>query len=366
MVLRRSGSAVGLVGLAAVAVAFTVVAISGGAGEAQQKRPPYAVTHLECPLGCGGVEGYTIFGSYVAKEHPWLVFQAQETPGYLYNIREMAKNKNRWKNTTFGTEDTVIQLAFQGGKPELKEFYPEPIKIKWKALYGLFWPGQGMWYITFDPKIKSIPDLKGKRVGLGLRAQSDWGADARIFLETGYGITSKNADLRHLGPMAASEAMLDGKVDAVVMGIGVAPGTDEVMMAGPYRLLEASGRKLHYIPIDKEAVDKVNKRYGTTYQTWVLPKGKLKDQDRDVLMGVDRAFAAAHPEFPEDVAYEIVKTIANSRERLQNVHPFFKLFSPNTMVNGLTEENTHPGALRALKELGLWDLPRGVPMTYPE
>lgn len=361
---RQSRGAIGVAVLAVAGVAL--VALAGTRGEAQQKREPFTVTQLECPLGCGAIEGYTIYGSYVAKEHPWLVFQVQETPGYAYNIREMARNKKRWKNTTFGTEDTIIQIVFHGGAPELKEFYPEQIKIRWKALYGLFWPGQGMWYITFDPNLKTIADLKGKRVGLGLRGQSDWGADARIFLETGYGITPKNTDLRHLGPVAASEAMLDGKVDAVVMGIGVAPGTDKMMLAAPYRLLEASGRKLYYIGMDKEAVDRVNKRYGTTYQTWVVPRGKLKDQDQDLLMGVDRAFAAAHPDFPEDVAYEMVKTIAGARERLQKVHPFFALFGPNTMVNGLSEENTHPGALRALKEMGYWALPRGVPMTYPE
>lgn len=351
--------------VAFLALAFTLLAGLEGTGKAQQA--PRTITQLECPLGCGSIEGYTIFGSFVAKEHPWLVFQVQETPGYLYNVREMGQNEKRWKTTTFGTEDTVLQLFFQGGKPELKEFYPEPIKIKWKLLYGFGWWTQGMWFVTLDPNLKSMAHLKGKRVGLGLRAQSDWGADARIFLEVGYGITAKDSDLRHLGPVAASEAMLDGKVNAAAMGMGWSPGAKTWMAAAPMRLLEASGRKLYYIGIDKEAVDRVNKKYGTTYQTIVVPKGTLKDQESDFLAGIDRAFNATHPDFPEDLAYELVKTVVKFRERMAQVHPLWKLMTPETMVHGLSEENVHPGALRAYKELGWWEMTKNFPpVTYPE
>ena len=36
------------------------------------------------------------------------------------------------------------------------------------------------------------------------------------------------------------------------------------------------------------------------------------------------------------------------------------------MTDSLTEENTHPGAIRALKELGIWETRKGtVPVTYP-
>lgn len=328
---------------------------------------PRIVTVLTCPMGCGAIEGYTIFGSYAGKEHPWLAIQAQETPGYLYNIRELAQNKNRWKNTIVETEDTIIQLFFHGGKEELKEFYPEPIKIRWKLLYGETWWTQGMWFVTLDPKIKTPADMKGKRIGLGLRTQSDWGADARIFLETGYGITSKNADIRHLGPVAASEAMLDGKVDIVSMGMGTDAEFKNWVVAGPFKLLEASGRKLYFVGISKEAIDKVNKRYKTTYQSVMVPKGTLKGQEAEFLTGVDRGYTAVHPEFPDDLAYEFTKLMLKLRPRIADVHAMWKTLTDMTIIHGLTEENCHPGAIKALKEAGLWDLAKKTPpMTYPE
>ena len=38
------------------------------------------------------------------------------------------------------------------------------------------------------------------------------------------------------------------------------------------------------------------------------------------------------------------------------------------MVDGLTDDNAHPGAIRALKEIGIWDSDsrkKSVPVTYP-
>jgi TRAP transporter TAXI family solute receptor len=357
------------IGVAVIGLMVTATLLGGTMPErtAAQERKPETITVLRCPLGCGIVEGDTILGSFIAKEHPWLVYQTQETPGYLYNIREVAKNEARWKTTAFGTEDTIIQLAVNGGSAELKEFLPEPITIKWKLLFGEAWWTQGMWWVTLNPNLKTIADLKGKRLGLGLRTQSDWGMDARLFLDVAYGITPQNTDIRHLGPVAATEAMLDGKVDAVVMGAGTDPHGKNWLLAAPMRLLEASGRKLYYVGMDKEAVDKVNAKYGTTYLTVTMPPGTLPHRSEPLLVGVDRGYTAAHPDMPEDLAYELVKTVAKLAPRMASVHPLWKVSSPDLMVNGLTEENAHPGAIRAYKELGWWELrTKFRPVTYPK
>ncbi len=359
---RRQRQAIGGVLLMVAAL----LGLAAGGSEAQQRKPE-TITVLRCPLGCGIVEGDTILGSFIAKEHPWLVYQTQETPGYLYNIREVAKNSARWKTTAFGTEDTIIQLAVNGGTPELKEFLPEAINIKWKLLFGEAWWTQGMWWVTLNPNLKTVADLKGKRLGLGLRTQSDWGMDARLFLEVAYGITPQTTDIRHLGPVAATEAMLDGKVDAVVMGAGTDPTGKNWLVAAPMRLLEASGRKLYYIGIDKEAVDKVNAKYATTYMTITIPSGTLPQRAEPLLVGVDRGYTATHPDFPEDLAYEVVKMVAKLAPRMAGVHPLWKVSTPELMVNGLTEDNAHPGAVRAYKELGWWELRTKVrPVTYPK
>ncbi len=51
---------------------------------------------------------------------------------------------------------------------------------------------------------------------------------------------------------------------------------------------------------------------------------------------------------------------------MKDLHALWKIWSPELMTCGLSEENTHPGAIRAYKELGWWDLAKNCsPMTYP-
>ena len=72
------------------------------------------VAILSCPMGCGVMEGNTIFGTMMAKAGENLMIASQETPGYMYNVQAMTEER-RWKKQAFGTEDVIIQLAMQGG-----------------------------------------------------------------------------------------------------------------------------------------------------------------------------------------------------------------------------------------------------------
>src|SRR5688500_3612176 len=145
-------------------------ALAAGPAAAQGK---VTVPLLLCPAGCGPTEGDTILMVQMIKEGLPVTLLPQETPGYMYNIREMGQERN-WKRAVFATEDVLIQLAMKwGGTPEMKEFIPERVPIRFKLLYGETWWPQGKFFVTFDPNIKKIADMKGKRISLGLRSQSD-------------------------------------------------------------------------------------------------------------------------------------------------------------------------------------------------
>ena len=59
-------------------------------------------------------------------------------------------------------------------------------------LYGETWWAQGKFLGTYDCSLKTMSDLKGKRISLGLRGQSDWGVFPRLLLEEVFGITPDN------------------------------------------------------------------------------------------------------------------------------------------------------------------------------
>ena len=337
-------------------VSIITLGIYGGSLQAAEKTKPDVVTILLCPLGCGPLGGDTVLGSLVARKDPTLIFRAQETPGYMYNIREMNANKRRWKDTMFGIEDDILNFAPLGGKEPFKEFFPEPLTEKFMLLYGeAFWVQGHMW-VTFDPSLKKIADLKGKKLGIGLRTQSDWGFNTRIDLKFGYGITPKNTKIFHLGPAKEVEELLDGKVDAIIMGLGAEPLYKNWLIVGPLRNLEASGRKIYYIGMECEVLEKLNKKFGTSYLCINIPPGTLPHQTEPLTVGADRGYKAVHESFPEELAYRVVKAVAEYGPQMRKLHGLWKIWSPDLMVCGLTETNTNPGAIRAFKELGWWDL----------
>jgi len=346
---------------------------------AQEKKPvalaaalaaPAAAQKVSVPLllspaGAGPVEADTILMVQMIKEGTPVTLLPQETPGYMYNIREML-NERHWKRTAFSTEDVLIQLAMKwGGTPELKEFLPERVPIRFKLLYGETWWPIGKFFVTFDPNIKSIADIKGKRLSLGLRSQSDWGVYPRLILDV-LGITPQNTDVRHLTPAQITQQLIDGATDVGVTVFGMEPHQKEWMIGGPLRQLEASGKPLRYIGLDNEAVDRSNKRYGTTWVPLVVPAGTLPKQTASLPVAINRGFKATHPDFPEDTAYQIVMAVAKLAPKLRDLHVVWKIWSPELMLAGLSDENVHPGAKRAYVELGWWDKRKNYPpMTYP-
>jgi TRAP transporter TAXI family solute receptor len=324
------------------------------------------VAILTCPMGCGVMEGNTVFGTMMAKAGEKLIVAAQETPGYMYNVRAMAE-KRRWKKQVFGTEDVIIQLALQGGTPELKQFLPKPIPIKFKLLHGEGYWAQGKFFVTTNPDIKTIADMKGKKISIGLVGQSDWGVFPYLFLKYAYGIDESNSDIRRLNPGGLTQQLIDGTTDVAVTGYGTDPDQKFGLLTGPLRKLQASGKTLYYIPMDKWAIDKVNKKFSTTFIGLNLKAGTLPGQTEDFISGFNRGYKAAHPDFPEDLAYQFVMGMHKHGPHMRKVSKLFAMQTDNMMVDGLTEENAHPGAIRAFKELGLWkNRKKYIPVTYPK
>jgi TRAP transporter TAXI family solute receptor len=348
----------------ALTAAITTAAVFGVNSIA---RAVDAVPVLLCPFGCGPMAGDTILMNQMIRSQADVMLLPQETPGYMYNVREMGQNKNKWKTSIFATEDTLIQLAYAGGSKEMKEFLPEPVKVPWKLLYGEAWWGQGKFLATFDCSLKSMADLKGKRISLGLRGQSDWGVFSRLVLEHTFGVTPANSDIRHMTPGQLTQQLIDGATDAAVTPIGAEPMLKNFIIPGPVRQLEATGKKICYLGMTKAQIDALNTKFNTTFLHITLPPKTLPHQDQPLGVGFNRAFKAVHETFSEDKAYKVVKAVGKIGAKMKELHALWRIWSPELMTCGLDENNTHPGAIKAFKELGWWDLAKKCePMTYPK
>lgn len=311
---------------------------------------------LVCPEGCGILLSDLYIAKEIGKIDPDLKFKPLATGGYLYNLNEMGRDPGRWKNTIFAVNDDTLNFGPLGGKHPFSKFIPEPVNENFKLLYGFYWGTTGHYFITLNSDLKKFSDLKGKKLGLGLITQSDWGMNPTLDLEYGYGITSENTTVSYLGPAKLAKPFLNGELDAIVAALGTGPGFREWLPSNIFRDLKKSAKKNFYIGHDPGTGDRLNEKLNTSYITVNIPQGTLPGQTEPIHTIADRDFKVCHESFPRELAYRIVKAVAKIGPKMRLSVDLWRTWSPEMMVAGLTEKNTHPGAIRAYKELGWWKI----------
>jgi TRAP transporter TAXI family solute receptor len=320
----------------------------------EKKRKEVRVPYLQYPLG-GGWEGYIIFDRYVAQSHPWVRPVQQETGGYVHNLKVMAATKGLQKSATFGSSTLAIYLAENGYKP----FFDEPLKADdWRHLHGEYLLGQS-WFATLDPNIKSVEDLKGKAIAIGLKTQSHWGGGTTFMLEKGYGITPENTKINNLGPVRGLDALFDGQVVAALISLNL-DANQKLFQVGPtITRLAASARPYRMIPWPKQVVNKVVRETGFPIYSVTIPPNTLPNQPQPFEIFADIGTRSVHKDFPDELAYELTKAFIEIGPKAGALSTIGVLWTKETMVSPFAfdwkhKDKIHPGAKRAFEEAKMW------------
>jgi TRAP transporter TAXI family solute receptor len=322
---------------------FFVALFSTSAAWAEQ-HPVVNVDHLSGPFGTGTYVLGSALEDISKKYHPWLRISNSESPGFAYLVKKLTLEKALRKTMFIANSKDTIALAQQGLSPFDQKY---DVQLRLLGVYCIN-PG---WLVTFDPKIKSIEDLKGKKVAFGRKPQAAWAIVPEAVLRDGWNMRDK-VTVEYLGTEPAAQALLDGLVDAAVAGGYINPITKEIQLSPQTIELMASGRKIYHIPWGKEEVLKTIQK-GMLIIPVTIPSGILQGLDKDMpTFAIDNSWYAA-PEFPDELAYELVKMIVKNISRFKEYHGLGKLISPELLIYGSREKDIHPGALRAYKELGV-------------
>ena len=99
-------------------------------------------------------------------DYPILISHA-ETPGQAFNVNKLNADAAARKNTVGTASKGINWLAAQGKKPF-------PAKRTPLLLIGSY-TYTATWLVTADDAIKSISDLRGKRIAMGRIPQAIWG-----------------------------------------------------------------------------------------------------------------------------------------------------------------------------------------------
>ena len=308
-----------------------------------QTRKPLTIGMIAGPFGTGSFLLCSAVMDIGGKNHPWLRISHSESPGYVFNIKKLDKEPELKETMIVGSGGVLSWMASEGLKPFDKK-YP-PVK-----LLGNFYLCVN-WLATLDPKIKSGKDLVGKKIALGRTPQVNWAIEPDWIMRHGWGIRDK-VEVQYVGPKPAMTALLDGLVDASIIGGFYEPSSMRFAAAPQTTELLASGRKVYSIPWGEEAVKKTIAA-GMPITPITLSPNTLEGQDKPLAVYGDSSGWFASPEFPEELAYEFTKLVINNAAKFAEYGDIGKFISPKGLPYGGTPETIHPGALRAYKETGI-------------
>jgi hypothetical protein len=204
--------------------------------------------------------------------------------------------------------------------------------------------------LSEDPGIKNLSDLVGKRVALGPKAGVANVVTEEI-LKTA-GVLSK-IKAQHLSFGRISGALLDRQSDAGMIGGYWNPASNLVSPMPPFLDLESSGRTFHIVEYGEANLKKTAKRMNVPNMVQTMKANTLPFQPKDAMPWALPSYLGADSSFPEDLAYEYVKSYVSNLEKVHGLSYLGKMMTPEFMTYQVSPEDLHPGALRAYRELGL-------------
>ncbi|WP_273500970.1 TAXI family TRAP transporter solute-binding subunit [Paracoccus sphaerophysae] len=189
--------------------------------------------------------------------------------------------------------------------------------------------------------IKSVADLKGKRVSLD-EPGSGTLVDAQLILAAA-GLTEKDITPEYLKPDQAADRMKDGAMDAFFFVGGYPAGAIAEL---------ASQHKVTIVPLDGDAATKVLESKFFAKDT--IPAGTYEGMAGDVPTIAVGAQWVTSADQPEELIYNITKALWNdaTRAQLDAGHAKGKMIVKENATAGLGLP-LHPGAERFYKEAGL-------------
>ena len=190
-----------------------------------------------------------------------------------------------------------------------------------------------------DSGIKTLADLKGKRISVGA-AKSGTELNARAIFKAAGLNYSDMAKVEYLAFGESVELMKNRQLDATLQsaGLGVASLRDL-----------ATAVKIIVIPVPADVVAKVG---DAAYQSAIIPANTYPGQTTDIATAAIPNFLVTHSGVSDELAYQMTKSMYENIDTLYAAHNSAKVIKRENALKGMPIP-LHPGAARYYKEVGL-------------
>jgi TRAP transporter TAXI family solute receptor len=297
---------------------------------------PAAAENISIATGGTGGVYYPIGGgiaSVLSKKVPGMQATAEVTGGSVDNLKLID-----------GDASYIGLVMADAGQDAYKgEDKFKGKKVPLRTLMILY-PNR-MHVVTVEGRgINTMADLKGKHVSTGSPGSA---TEVMAFRELEAAGLDKDKDVKRerLSVAESVNAVKDNKIDAFfwVGGLPTAAVTD---------LANTPGTKIKMID-NADLVPAMNKKYGNLYIEDTIPQSTYRGMEADNKQATVMNILVAHEEMPEETAYNIVKTIFESRDDLIAVHKDTADFKLESQKASASPIPFHPGAIKYFEERGV-------------
>lgn len=307
--------------LLCVVLAFTLVAC-GNAGDG-------AATKMT--MGTGGTAGtYYGYGGILGnqiKTSTGITVNVVSTDGSKANILGIDVG-----NYQLGTvQSDVMAYAWEGARSFEKEGKIDSFRV----IGGLY--AEAVQLVTMDPNIKSVADLRGKKVSIGAAGSGVYFNAVDILAAAG--MTENDIIPQYQSFADSADNLKDGKIDAAFIVAGApTPAIQELCTAS----------KAYLVPIDGDIAATLmnSSKFYTTYK---IPANTYNGQTADVTTVTVKATLIVSADASEEDVYNITKSIFDNKETITTAHAKGAELSLENATQGMTAP-FHKGAAKYFAE----------------
>jgi TRAP transporter TAXI family solute receptor len=288
-------------------------------------------------VGTAPVGGtFYVIGNAIAQtvsnnstELGWQV-NSEATKGTQENIRRIVAGE-----LDFGLANAAISYFAIRGEGDWKKVYQIRTVMTLAPQIALF-------ITTESSGVKSIADLKGKRVVVGPA-----GAGFEYFVGpilNAHGVRFEDFTALYNTQASAVDMLSDGSAAAAFLG-GAVP-TSSIVQA-------CASQDIVFVPFDENARQQLIANYPFFHEA-IIVNGTYADQTEDFMgLNVGNMHLIASATEDEETVYNFTKILYEHRAEVVAQHAAGKSINANNVVKE-TGTPFHPGAVRYFQEIGIW------------
>ncbi|TDA68315.1 MAG: TAXI family TRAP transporter solute-binding subunit [Clostridia bacterium] len=286
---------------------------------------------------CATGGGYYLQGGSIAniidKYVPGYSGSAFPTACQVENIRLMAEGKA-------DISLQMVEAAYKSYRGEETETWVSNPKLRTMLMGGDF-------YMNIVAKagsgIKSIADIKGKRVGLTPGGGGAFGIFQNVL--KAYGMTLDDVKASPLSVSEQVEALKDGDIDVLVNVAGGKSGP------APALVDLSTTHDVYWIPIDKDNAQELQKMVPYYFGVEVAP-GFYSDITEPTLVLAVGSGVFISADVDEEAVYQITKAIWEHKPELEQIYNMWKIITLENAAKNVPAP-LHPGAKRYYEQKGV-------------